>query len=391
MNWISPTGLRPCAAMPTHMPLIASSASGVSMTRSLPKRCCNPTVARNTPPLTPTSSPRTTTFGSSSMARASARLMASTKVSSGIRRSLHLFTLAGICLRKLGIEMVEHRLGRPRSDREIAFDCSLDALLTFGGKLLLLRLAPGVPAHEERPQAGDGLLLPARLHLLGRPVARSVIRGGVVAQAIGHGFDQTRTFACPRTLDRLDRRGAHRDHVIAVDLLAIETCGDGLLRQRLRRGLQLERHRYRPLIVVGHEHDRKLPDPGKIHRLPHVAFGGGAVAEQADSNARLLSEFESIGDAGSVGRLRCDRNAIGKIVRRARAAAAALVAAPKQQDFLHLHAAPEERAIVSIGGKQDIFGTHGAGDADRHRLLAQRNSVGAEAAGALQRHGFEVE
>ena len=25
MNWISPTGLRPCAAMPTHRPLISSS------------------------------------------------------------------------------------------------------------------------------------------------------------------------------------------------------------------------------------------------------------------------------------------------------------------------------------------------------------------------------
>ena len=37
MNWISSTGLRPRAAMPTHNPLIRSSARGVS-TRSAPMR-----------------------------------------------------------------------------------------------------------------------------------------------------------------------------------------------------------------------------------------------------------------------------------------------------------------------------------------------------------------
>src|SRR6266404_7268095 len=62
-------------------------------TRTIPvvfmakKRGCNPTVARKTPPLTPTSSPNTTTFRSSSIARARARLMASTSVTSGISRS----------------------------------------------------------------------------------------------------------------------------------------------------------------------------------------------------------------------------------------------------------------------------------------------------------------
>src|SRR6266581_4252286 len=87
MNWISPTGFKPCAAMPTQSPLIRSSASGVSNTRSGPKRCCSPTVARKTPPLTPTSSPNTTTLGSSSIARASAILTASTSVISGISLS----------------------------------------------------------------------------------------------------------------------------------------------------------------------------------------------------------------------------------------------------------------------------------------------------------------
>ena len=49
MNWISPTGLSPCAAIPTQSPLIRVSDSGVSKTRSTPKRCCKPAVARKTP------------------------------------------------------------------------------------------------------------------------------------------------------------------------------------------------------------------------------------------------------------------------------------------------------------------------------------------------------
>src|SRR5258707_632061 len=169
MNWIAPPGLSPGAAMPTHSPLINSSASGVSITRSGPKRCCSPTVARKTPPLTPTSSPSTTTSASSSMARASARLTASTNVTSGIGAS-QLPALAGIAAREFGVEMVEHRVRATRRRRQIALDRRLDALLALGRKRFLLRLAPRLPAYEIRAQARDRLLLPAGLDLLRRAV-----------------------------------------------------------------------------------------------------------------------------------------------------------------------------------------------------------------------------
>src|SRR3954466_14684598 len=157
MNLISPTGLSPCAAMPTQSPLIRSSASGVSITRSGPKRCCSPAVARNTPPLMPTSSPSTTTFASSSMARASARLMASTRLTSGIGHALELIALSDIHLRKLGIEMIEHALRRPRRAGEIALNRCVNALLALGDELFLVRLAPRLLAHEIGPQPRDRL------------------------------------------------------------------------------------------------------------------------------------------------------------------------------------------------------------------------------------------
>src|SRR5262249_57263418 len=127
---------------------------------------------RKRAPLRPRSSPSTRTLASSAMARASARLTASTNVTSGIGASAELRPLAGIGGREFGGEMVEHRLRRTRRGRQIAFDRRLDLLLTFGRELLLLRFAPGVLTHEVGAQARDRLLLPAGLNLLGRAVTR---------------------------------------------------------------------------------------------------------------------------------------------------------------------------------------------------------------------------
>ena len=82
------------------------------------------------------------------------------------------------------------------------------------------------------------------------------------------------------------------------------------------------------MIVIGDEHHGQLVYAGEVHRLPHVALGGGAVAEEAHRDARLLSELERVGDAGGVRRLGCDRDAVWKIVGGAGGKTAALVAAP---------------------------------------------------------------
>src|SRR5271165_2264391 len=105
--------------MPTDMPAIVASASGVSCTRSLPKRSCRPAVARNTPPLTPTSWPITTTLASCCISQPCAIAMASTMVI--FANSM----VAGFCAvlagdepllaqasRQSGEQVFEHRVGR---------------------------------------------------------------------------------------------------------------------------------------------------------------------------------------------------------------------------------------------------------------------------------------
>src|SRR5262249_40140474 len=103
---------------------------------------------------------------------------------------------------------------------------------------------------------------------------------------------------------------------------------------------------------------------------PHVTLRSSAVAEQAYRDARLLSELECVGDAGGVGRLGSDGDAIRKIEGGAGRKVAALITAPKHQDLLHLRPPPQQRAVVAVGGKHDMQRMQGAGDADRSRLLA---------------------
>src|SRR5207245_6484698 len=78
------TGRYPSSASPWATATMLDSASGVSMTRSGPKRACRPSVARKTPPLRPTSSPRTQTRGSRSISSARASRTAWTRVRSAI-------------------------------------------------------------------------------------------------------------------------------------------------------------------------------------------------------------------------------------------------------------------------------------------------------------------
>src|SRR5919106_5629457 len=199
-NWISATGLSPAAAMPTATPPIASSASGVSITRSRPKRSSSPCVARNTPPLTPTSSPRITTRSSSAMARASASVTAPTRVVSGMAVSpagRGGSALLGQRARQLRVEIVEHRLGRLRLCLEIAFDRRIDLAVDLLDQALLVRLGPHAGLDQVGAQARDRVGRPALADRFGAAIAAGVVRRGVVGHPISERLDHARPFARP--------------------------------------------------------------------------------------------------------------------------------------------------------------------------------------------------
>src|SRR5690348_7513791 len=237
--------------MPTAMPAIRPSASGVSATRSGPKRCCRPAVARNTPPLMPTSSPMTTTRSSSSIARASARLMPSTSVMFDIALRLlaELGGLPGVLARQPRVEMLEHLL-RPRRRRiEVRLNHLLHMHRGVLGERLLLGRRPGALGVQPGAQPQDRLLFPLFLEFFGAAIARRVVRGGVVAQPIGQRFEQSGSAAGAGTLQRAADDVAHGDEVVAIELLARDTRRDAFLRERPGRALHAARYRNGVLVV----------------------------------------------------------------------------------------------------------------------------------------------
>src|SRR3954466_14121885 len=132
-------GRIPAIASPMLVPMMPDSARGVSVTRAAPKRACRPSVTRNTPPLRPTSSPRTTTRGSFSISWVRARLMAWTRVrlaifDSRVLRALLQTGLLGILAQRA---------------------CALSALLNF--QLLRERLRERVIEDVIPPRLLDSL------------------------------------------------------------------------------------------------------------------------------------------------------------------------------------------------------------------------------------------
>src|SRR5215472_8208668 len=343
------------------------SASGVSRTRSAPKRSRSPSVARNTPPSAPTSSPNTSTDASSAMARASARLTAWTRVISGMaaspaRQVERRLALLDEVLRQALIGEIEHRLGVLRRRCKISLGGALDRQRDLCEQLLLVRLAPHAGGDEVVAQPRDRLVRPARAHFRTAAIAARIVGGGMIAEAISQRLNQMRTAARPRLGDRALDRLADGDDVVAVDLLAFEARRDRLLRQGLRRRLLGEGHRDRPAVVVDDEHDRQVPHPRGVERLGDIALRGRTVAKDTHGDPFLAPQLEGEPDAYRVRRVCCDRNADGKILACLGKVAAALVAAPEQEQLDRAAAAPELRAVLAEAWQQHVFRAHCAGD-----------------------------
>src|SRR5439155_605933 len=214
--------------MPTAVPMMAASASGLSITRWEPNFRWRSSVTRKTPPSTPTSSPRISTSGSRSISCRSARLSAFTMLSlvMGVmyRSSSSPPTVGGLPQAAEAKERVgcRRRLEAPHGLRELLVHPLLAPVVQ---EVLLLEV--GAEARERV------LLLPRR-HLLLGPILSGIVRGRVDAKAVRHALDQRRTLTGARPLDRLARGRVDREHVVAVHLDPGQAVGERLLGDRLR-------------------------------------------------------------------------------------------------------------------------------------------------------------
>src|SRR5271169_2167158 len=179
------------------MPAIIASASGVSCTRSLPNLSCSPAVARNTPPLAPTSCPITTTVASCCISQPCAIAMASIMVifaKSMTAGFCAVFARHGALLlqmrRQHRKKMIEHRVGGGRLRRcEVGTHLGLDLRGAGAQQTLFLLRIPDAGVDQKRAKADQRLEFPGLPDLIGTAVTAGVIRGRMIAQAIGQRLD----------------------------------------------------------------------------------------------------------------------------------------------------------------------------------------------------------
>lgn len=213
----------------------------------------------------------------------------------------------------------------------------------------------------------------------------------MIAEAVGERLEQRRALARARALERAARSVAHRDRVVAVELLAGDPRRDAFLRQRLGGALQPARHRDRVLIVDDQRDKGQLPHAGRIERFVEIALRGRAIAEHGKRDARLISQLHRVGDADGMRQLLGDRHAERKIARRLGKDVAALVPAPVQKHPVRRHSAQAQNSTLAVARQHDILACQHRAYPGVNRLLAKRRGVGAHLPGALHRDRLGVE
>src|SRR6267143_3958831 len=403
--------------MPTPVPMMAASASGLSITRCEPNLRWRSSVTRKTPPSTPTSSPRITTSGSRSISWKSARFSALTMLSfvmssppreplaahrRGARRRRRLLgrgrgalaepagellALRAEVRRQLGVHVVEHR-------QRIGRRCRLEA--PHGERYLLVHpLLEAVFEEALLPhvggEAGERVLLLPHLHLFLGAVLGRVIGRGVDAEAVGDALDQRRPLACARALHRLTRGRVHGEHVVPVHLDPWQAVGERLLGDRLRVRLLLERHRDRPLVVLADEHDGHMPDAREVERFVAIALAGGAVAEVRHHHRVLAAILRGVGEADRVRELRPDGDRDRQVALAGSRLATLHVAGEEEQELLDGPAPADHRGGLAKGRYHPVRRPEREDAAQLGRLLTLDRREGADAALALQAHHALVE
>src|SRR6266545_2614125 len=213
-NWISATGMSPLSAAPIATPTIEDSARGVSSTRACPYLACRPSVARNTPPFLPTSSPSTHTRSSRSISSASA----SRTPSISVLTAMSILPTSALPLGGGGgREDVEPQVRGVGLGRRLR---GPDRLVDLFRALLLDGLVVGVGeqvlVHQVVPEPLDGVAPEQRLQLLLRPVAALVVVRGVGGEPGHLGVDQRGAAAGAGPIDRLPHGPVHGQEVAAV-------------------------------------------------------------------------------------------------------------------------------------------------------------------------------
>ncbi len=304
-NWISGTGRSPLTAAPIEAPTISDSVSGVSITRSGPNSANSPSVARKTPPFTPTSSPRTITPASRRISLASVERMASMNVWTAISvlRGLRLGVDVSQGGRRIRLRLSLRPVGR-------VFDGGPD--LRRDRRLLLVVQQPRVP--ELLPKPRQRVACALRHQLLRRAVLRLLIVRGVRRQPCHLGLDERGAVPSPSPVDRFAAGPVAGKNVAAIHHHAGEAVRGGAIGDVGDGALEGHRDADGISVVLDDEHDGKPVHSGEVQPLVEVALVAGALAELRERDLPRPPDLRRQRDPDGVQQLRGDGRARGQDV-----------------------------------------------------------------------------
>src|SRR5439155_1911857 len=285
------------------------------MTRAFPYFSKRPSVARNTPPMMPTSSPNTSTRSSRCISSARAWLTASTTVRSAIELPVEAPELKRQARRWFSVDLreVKARVGSRLLLRLVPRHAQL--FLYFLLDAVEGRPVDNAARHEMQLHPTQRVAVDPCVVHLARFVARRIVRGGVQAQAIRECLDERRALAVTGPADGVANRRIDGEEVVAVALDAGKPVGDRLLRQSSGGGLLLDRGRDRPAVVLAQKDDRGLHHPREVGRLVEVALRGAAVTENREHDAGVVLHPQPPRETDRLGQLARDRGLKGKHVQ----------------------------------------------------------------------------
>src|SRR5581483_5944172 len=190
---------------------------------------------------------------------------------------------------------------------------------------------------------------------------------------------QRRPLPGARPRDRLRGHVAHGEHVVPVCDDAREAVARrpvGEVRDPRRRG---RGRRDRPLVVLAHEHDRRVEHGREVARLVQDPLVGGSVPEETGDDAVAALQAQPVrGADGERARAADDRvRAEHALLHRrdVHAAAAPPAVAVLAADDLRHHPPQVETlgdtvTVAAVGARDQVVGTERRADTDGDRLHA---------------------
>src|SRR5258708_5058149 len=222
------------------------------------------------------------------------------------QRGKEFLALFGKIPRIARVHIIKKRFGTRRGFALRLANCVIHQLKKLPSKRLVALLAPELALDHSGLELFDWIAGLPLLHLARIPVTGRIVRRRVRAQPIGLCLDQRRTVAAPSTVDGFRARRVYLLHCIPIYLDSRKAISRGLDRDRTARGLPLDRHRNRPVVVLAEKHHGNAKDPSEVHRHVEVRRRSRPVPQESHHHGVIAFELGCPGRTHRLGQLGAD-------------------------------------------------------------------------------------